>query len=147
MGVVGHRRWSTVYKLTFDDTHGEELTGLEVTTRGASLGQLFDIAKLGKVDLHELLETGIDDLRGIYESFPSRIIDWNHQDEDGRPIPADSAHFYDEDYTFTLPVLVAWLHTIRADPKNASTIGLNQAPAEPDKSADDLSDLPMTITE
>jgi len=143
---MGHRRKSTIYKLTFDDTNGEELAGLEVVTRGASLDQLFDIAKLGNVDLLKLLETGIDELRAIYAGFPSRIVDWNHEDEEGRPIPADAANFFDEDYTFTLPILVAWVNTIRADPKNASTIGLSKEAAT-SETPEDLSDLPMTITQ
>lgn len=144
---MGHRRKSTVYKLIFDETHGEELAGLEVIARGASLGQLFDIAKLGNVDLTALLESGIEKLRGIYDGFPSRIVDWNHEDEDGRPIPATAENFFDEDYAFTLPILIAWMHTIRGDPKNASTIGLRNEPLSTDMSADDLSDLPMTIVE
>lgn len=145
---MGHRRNSTVYKLVFDESHGDELTGLEVIARGASLSQLFDIAKLGNVDLMELLESGIDKLRGIYEGFPSRLIDWNHEDEEGRPVPATAENFFDEDYTLTLPILVAWVNTIRADPKNAQTIGLNSRVVESDgRAPEDLSDLPMTITQ
>lgn len=144
---MGHRRKATHYKLIFDESHGEELAGLEVLTRGASFNQLFDIAKLGGVDLMNLMETGVDKIRDICESFPDRIIDWNHEDEDGRPIPATKEYFLDEEYTFTLPIVAAWVNTIRADPKNAATIGLHrEAPPEEEK-PDDLSDLPMAISQ
>lgn len=148
LGVaMGHRRKSTIYKLTFDESHGEELAGLEVVARGASLGQLFDIAKLGNVDLLALLETGIDELRGIYEGFPSRLIDWNHEDEEGRPVSATAENFFDEDYSLTLPIVVAWVNTIRADPKNAETIGLKRTIESDGRAPEDLSDLPMSITQ
>jgi hypothetical protein len=144
---MGHRRKSTVYKLTFDDTHGEELAGLEITTRGASHDQLFDIALLGGVDLNNLLESGIDKLRHICRTFPTRIVDWNHEDEDGRPIPATAENFLDEDYTFTIPIVQAWMNTVRTDPKNSATVGVSQVLLPDPELSVNLSDLPMTITE
>jgi hypothetical protein len=144
---MGHRRRSTIYKLTFDDTHGEELAGLEIRCRGASHDQLFDIALLGGVDFHNLMETGIDSLRRISASFPERMLDWNHEDEDGRPIPCTKEAFLDEDYTFTVPIVQAWVNTIRADPKTGATIALRHEPEPATIPADDLSDLPMTISD
>lgn len=142
----GHRRKSVIYTLTFDDSHGEELAGLIIRCRGASHKHLFMIAKLGGVDLTQLMETGIDALNEICESFPSRIIDWNHEDEDGRPIPAIAEYFLDEDYTFTIPIVSAWVNTIRANPKSAATISSMKQSFAEEEAPDDLSDLPMTIT-
>lgn len=145
---MGHRRRSTQYKLTFDDTHGEELAGLEILTRGASLEQLFDVASLGGIDIMNLVGTGLDTARRICATFPDRIVSWNHEDEDGRPIPPTAANFADEDYSFTIPIVAAWMNTIRADPKNARVIGVHQeAPSESEIPPVDLSGLPMTIVE
>jgi hypothetical protein len=143
---MGHRRRSTIYKLTFDDTHGEELAGLEITCRGASHDQLFDIALLGGVDFTNLMATGIESIRRISASFPDRMIDWNHEDEQGRPIPCTKESFFAEDYTFTVPVIEAWVNTIRADPKTGATIALRHESEPVTEPTEDLSDLPMTIS-
>lgn len=144
---MGHRRKSTLYKLTFDASMGEELDGLEIVTRGATMDQILDIAMLGGVDFTNLMATGVDKLRGILHSFPDRIMDWNHETEEGAPIPATRENFLDEDYTFTQPVLIAWMDLIRADPKNASALAGAEPSEAPERQSEDLSDLPMSITQ
>lgn len=145
---MGHRRKSTTYKLTFDDTHGEELAGLEVITRGASHDQLFDIVKLGGITLDELLSHGIDRIRALCESFPSRMVDWNHEDENGAPIPCTAAAFLAEDYTFTIPIVLAWVNTVRAQPKSGDVVSSGRQTiiaAGAEDGQEDLADLPMNI--
>jgi len=144
--VRGHRRNSTTYTLTFDESHGEELEGLIVECRGASHQQLFEIARLGNFDLHNLMTEGIDALAALCQTFPDRIIDWNHQDEEGRPIPPTLEAFLDEDYTFSLPIVTAWVNTVRANPKNATTISSIQQRFAEEAAPADLSDLPMHIS-
>lgn len=144
---MGKRRVTTVYKLSFDETMGEELAGLEIATRGATMDQIMDIAHLGGVDFTNLMESGIEQLRGILHSFPDRIVDWNYEDEKGRPIPATKENFLDEDYTFTQPVLMAWMNLIRSDPKNAAALDAAKPPPPAEETPDDLSDLPMTISD
>lgn len=128
----------------FDDTHGEELSGLEVQCRGASHDQLFDIAQLGGVSLADLMANvtgGMDQIRRICASFPDRMLEWNHEEEDGTPIPCTRQSFFDEDYTFTLPIVMAWVNTIRVDAKTGDTVSSsNQTFTESDV---DLTDLPM----
>ena len=142
---MGHRRNATTYTLKFDDTHGEELAGLEITCRGASHDQLFDIANLGGVSVAELLSGGIDKIRALCESFPGRMIDWNHETEDGVPLPATKEVFLDEDYTFTIPVVMAWVNTIRARPKSGEVISSARHTLTEEEPSEDLSDLPMTV--
>jgi hypothetical protein len=142
---MGHRRKSTIYKLMFDDSHGEELSGLEITCRGASHDQLFDIASLSNIDLENLVGPGLDKIRALCHSFPDRIIDWNHEDEDGTPLAATVESFLDEDYSFTLPIVIAWVNTIRANPKSASMVSSTKQTFTDEQTPEDLSDLPMTI--
>lgn len=107
---MGHRRTRKIYKLTFEQP--EHMVGLEVLCYGPTKGQLFRIARLGDVDLDNLESIPGDKIRELDElttSMADRIIEWNHEDEDGSPLLPTRAVLDQEDYDFSLPLVRAWM--------------------------------------
>jgi hypothetical protein len=118
---MGHKRNRKMYKLTFDAP--EHMVGLEVIVRGPTRRQLFQIAKLGKTDLDDLASAGddsIEQLDQLCNDMGGRIIEWNHEDEEGNPLPATAAVLDEEDPDFTLPLVRAWMLTCMGVTPDAS---------------------------
>lgn len=134
---MGFKRQKT-FLLEFE---GEEFEGLEVRTRGASVAGVLgvlDVAALlggkgegltgllrGQVDrlfralagcptacsaTHlELAEVGL-------EHYENRIVSWNLEGEDGRPVPADYRGLVDQDFDFASALAYAWLDGVLGTP-------------------------------
>lgn len=146
---TGHRRQRQEYKLTFEKP--DHMVGLEVICRGPTRRQLFMIAKLGNVDLDSLSADSIEVLDLLASEFGDRIIEWNHQDEEGNDLPPTSATLDDEDWEFTMPLVRAWMLTIQGalPAVGDRDAAVNQHPREkaqfPGQTTieDQLADLPM----
>lgn len=109
---MAHKRTRKQYRLTFEAP--EHMVGLEVVCWGPTRGQLFRIAKLGTLDLDDLPSLGdeaIAQLDQLCHDMGDRMVDWNHQDEDGNPLPANAASLDDEDPDFSIPLVRAWMMT------------------------------------
>ena len=127
---MGYQRNKT-YTLTFES---EDLAGLEIKARGASIAVLTYAASLAEVldnldsapnaekrgQISELLRVfaGCPDgcdwdhslaLGEPGQHFTSRIKEWNFEDEDGEPLPPTYRNFAAQDYDLQMPVIVAWI--------------------------------------
>jgi hypothetical protein len=144
---MGHQRTRKQYKLTFEAP--DHMVGLEVICRGPTRRQLFQIAALGDVDLDSLQGQGVEQLDQLCQQFGDRIIAWNHEDEDGNPLPPTGAVLDDEDPDFTLALVRAWMMTCMGTTPDARVEEHAPTPAqfEGQTSLEDLLlDLPMTVS-
>ena len=105
-----HRRERRTYRLTFEQP--DHMVGLEVICRGPTRRQLFMITRLGYIDINDLDEESIQQLDVLCDEFAERIIEWNHADEAGQPLPATKATLDEEDWQFTFPLVQGWMLTV-----------------------------------
>lgn len=97
----------TQYRLKFDKT--TDLDGLEITTRSVSVGQLMDLQRFGS----ELAGAEDDDfapeaIEKMVDLLASGIVEWNVEDEEGRPVEPTTANLLAQDLPFIYAVLTAW---------------------------------------
>lgn len=131
--MAGYRR-SKTYVMTFED---EDLAGLEIKARGASLGMMMHAAALAGVldgmtgtptaqqrdSLNELVRLFAGcparcqrehdpDVLEPGKHFHSRIREWNFEDDDGDPLPPGHDGFADQDMELQIAVIFAWIDTV-----------------------------------
>lgn len=130
---MGYRRNKT-YTLTFES---EDLAGLEIKARGASVGVMMYAAEVAGVldgltaapnaeqrrQVDELIRLfagcpagcDMDHVDALGESgrhFTTRIKEWNFEDEDGEPLDPTYRAFSSQDMELTMPVILAWIHGV-----------------------------------
>lgn len=135
---MGYRR-NKVYVLGFEH---EDLAGLEIRARGASVHLLMRATALAEIAQNiagtptEHERSAIAELVSVFAGCPagcridhidafgsgsgqhysSRIISWNFEDEDGAPIDPTPENFFEQDLDLTLPVVMAWIEEIGGTP-------------------------------
>jgi hypothetical protein len=105
---MGYRRKLKTITVTFGDDH--ELAGLEVTTRGLSLGTYLELLGMGEVDRSSIGEA--------LKEFARCLTSWNLEDEDGTPVPATEESVFAEDHNMMLKVAAAWLDSMHGVSKS-----------------------------
>ena len=114
---MSYRRSRKLYDLTF-----EEFPGLEMRCTGLPIGDLLEILQLAEALGAKPDTTKIDDLFG---RFASRIVSWNYEDEDGKPLEPTLETLKGEDSDFVLKLLNGWAGAIAGapDPTKAAADG------------------------
>lgn len=120
---MGYRRKRKTIRVVFDDDH--ELAGLEITTRGLSLGTFLELVGMGEEDRSSIGEA--------LKEFASSLLSWNLEDEDGTPVPPTPEAVYAEDHNMMLRIARAWLDAMhgvsQSDPLLESSPGGEPSPA------------------
>ena len=101
---MGYRRQPTVYRLVF-----QEYEGLEVTARSVSVEELLKITGLANQMTAKPDDKQVEELFGF---FASRLVSWNLEDEDGKPVPATLKGLLGEEMGFILKIVQAWVRAI-----------------------------------
>jgi hypothetical protein len=127
---MGYKRTKT-YELTFES---EDLAGLEIKARGASIGVMMYASSLAEV-LDKLdAAPNADERRKVEElirifagcpdgcdwdhtealgepgqHFTSRIREWNFEDDGGAPLTPSYREFAAQDMDLTMPVILSWI--------------------------------------
>jgi hypothetical protein len=101
---VGYRRQPTVYKLIF-----QEYPGLEVTARSVSVEELLKITRVAAQMTAKPDDKQVAELFGW---FAKRLVSWNLEDEDGKPVPATLDGLLGEEMGFVLKIIQAWVRAI-----------------------------------
>lgn len=116
-------RKSKTYKLVFDDP---DFDGLEVRTKGASIGTLLEITRLTQ----EAASNDDQKVRALLDKFASVLVSWNLEDEadDGTrtPVPATLDGLLAQDQQFVEALVTGWLEAVSgvdADTKAHSSGG------------------------
>jgi hypothetical protein len=110
--VNGFKPKRTLYKLDFSDT---ELAGLEITARGASMGELIEVLE-GADRIGELQELDgaqdaakiADQLRELVAPFARKLTGWNLLDDDDNPVPASVDGLLTQELDFVVAVITAY---------------------------------------
>lgn len=79
---MGFRPKNRVYKLTWP--YGHDLYGFEVTARAMRLGEILRLGGMAQQakDDPATVERLVDEFAGV-------LVEWNREDENGHPVPAD----------------------------------------------------------
>ena len=111
MGYVRKRR---VYRLRFED---EELDGLVVKVRSASVGRLLEFMRfLAGLSDDDLIADDVEKFAGLFESFAEVLEEWNLEDEDGRPVPATLEGVRTQDADFVMDIMRVWFQAVTQPP-------------------------------
>jgi hypothetical protein len=131
--MAGYRRQPKTYVLKFED-----YPGLEVSCRSVSIEELLKVLKLAD----EMTSTpGESQVKELFGWFASRLVGWNLEDEDGKPVPATLAGLLGEDFDFGMALVMAWVEAI--SPGKSKTSSNGTVPVGPDPLE---ASIPMTTT-
>jgi len=111
---VGYVRKRRVYRLRFED---EELDGLVVKVRSASVGRLLEFMRfLAGLSGDDLTADDVEKFAGLFESFADVLQEWNVEDEDGRPVPATLEGVRSQDGDFVMAIMRVWFQAVTQPP-------------------------------
>ncbi|MFE2326140.1 hypothetical protein ACFXD5_19795 [Streptomyces sp. NPDC059385] len=96
MGYVPKHK---IYRLLFEDA---EMDGLVVRVHGLSTGQYIDLMGL-KQEAESGGESG-----ELFQYLADRLVEWNVEEEDGTPVPANLDGIRAQDMPFTMAIINAW---------------------------------------
>lgn len=113
---MGYKPKRTLYRLTFEDP---DLEGLEVVTRGVSVGGLKKFAEMYETVQALGLDGGADDqalkpehiklLDEFFGSFAKVLVSWNVEDDDGQPVPTTTEGLLSQELEFVMQVIESWM--------------------------------------
>lgn len=101
---MGYKRNPKIYKLVFgDDT---DYAGLEVQVKTITMGQLLAM-RSGKTS-----DDDKDNIRVSVELLAERIVEWNLEDEHGKPVPPTLDAMLEEDDDFIFAIINRWTDAV-----------------------------------
>lgn len=134
---MGFKPKRKIYTLDFEDP---EFEGLEVKIRGLNTGQV--------LDLDTAREDGSDEaIRGVLELFAGALVEWNVEDDQERPVPADIGGVRTQDLAFNMAIIDAWQQAMvgvpapldepstGTEPSLAASIPMETLPLPPESTA------------
>jgi len=132
---MGFRKQRTVYRLRFED---ESLDGLEVTAKSLPLKDFLSINKMS-VQAENDAAKQAEQSELMLKKFADALINWNLEDEDGKPVPATFTGLLGQEMGFVTQIIQAWMEAVAGVPKASST-GLNGGEIYPEQS------IPMEVS-
>lgn len=113
------------YLLKWPEDH--ELHGLEIKLKGLTIGDMQIMGELK--DMEERFKENRD--LSLFEPFvellSKKIVSWNYEDDDHKPIPVSEDAIRELDLTELIPALMQWMEKaaggISAPLKNGSSSG------------------------
>lgn len=106
---MGYKQPRTIYRLTFEDPRYE---GLEIRMRSLPLGQYLDFqVKLEQFDTDRdrpLTEEDVEKFNTVLRMLAACLVDWNLEEEDGRPLPTTFEVLADQEYDFLMDIIGAF---------------------------------------
>lgn len=102
---MGYQRKRKVLRLRFEDE-----PELEVLARSASIRKFLRIMQAAdEMTAGSLTEEGITEL---FTFFAERVISWNVEDEDGKPVDCTVDYLLDEDFDWSVRLVLAWVQAV-----------------------------------
>lgn len=102
---MGHKRQRKTLSLKFEDEPGLEILARSCTVRKF----LWALKVADKMTAGNLPEEEVEDFAAW---FAERIISWNLEDDDGKPIPVSADYLLDEDIDWAAKVVMGWVSGI-----------------------------------
>lgn len=106
---MGYRRNKKRYRLVFDDP---EMAGFEVVMGSLSIDEFTKLTSSFAGVTEANPEAGAGGIEGLLKTFAGKIVSWNLEDDDGKPVPASLAGVKTQDMDFIMPVITAWMDAI-----------------------------------
>lgn len=116
---------SRVLVLQFEDP---DYAGLEVKARSVSLGVLLDLEDETSAMRQG---SGTAHTRGLLSLFTDKLISWNLEDDDDKPIPTTLEGILSLEIDHAYPIVLAWVDamlSVTASTGKASSSGPPSAP-------------------
>jgi hypothetical protein len=101
---VGYRRQPTIYHLTFED-----YPGLEVFAKSVSVEEYLAVAKLADAMTSK---PGEEQVKELFGWFAKRLVKWNLEEEDGKPVPATLKGLLGEELLFGYRIVMSWVNQV-----------------------------------
>lgn len=93
------------------DFAGTDMDGLEVSLTGLSVGELADLMELqGRID--EDPRHALD----LFKLVAKKIVKWNVEDEDDKPVPATLNGLKKQDLSFVMALIKPWVDAMASIP-------------------------------
>lgn len=102
---MGYRHQIPRVVVTFEEGH--DYHGCEVTLRRLKVGEWLDITGLGGDD-----EPGVRHIGDQLKTMADKLVAWNLEDDEGRPVPTTVEAVLDQDRDLMLAILGSWLDTL-----------------------------------
>lgn len=96
---MGYRKVPTIYTLKFEQADYE---GLVVRMKSLSFGKVRKLIRATEA-------ADDDNFDELLASISQGLVSWNIEDEDGIPLPANEENLNDQDFSFVLDIVNAWL--------------------------------------
>lgn len=114
----GYVRKRRVYRLRFED---EELDGLVVKVRSASVGRLLEFMRfLAGLSDDDLTTEDVEKFAALFESFAEVLEEWNVLYADGpnkgQPVPATLEGVRSQDGDFVMDIMRVWFQAVTQPP-------------------------------
>ena len=106
---MGFRREPTLYRLHFEDP---EFEGLEVLAGTLPLKDLLAINKMAKSEDPE-------DQMNMFRKFARALVEWNLEDDKGKPVPATFDGLLSQDVGFVNEIIRAWMEAVSNVPNSS----------------------------
>jgi len=119
MGKKGFRKEPTHYKLIFEEH--PDLKGFEVTMRALSLGKFLDINRLALTVDNADTQERVQQADLLFRRFSESLVEWNLEDDDGAPIPADYDGVKTQELPFIQTIIGEWMEAMSGIPKNSNS--------------------------
>lgn len=103
--MAGYRPPRRVFRLRFEDGHHD---GLVVRMRTTSVGRALDLMRFLVLDTDGLTPEDVAGFEGLFEGFAEVLVEWNVEDDDGRPVPATLEGVRTQPIDFVMGILNVW---------------------------------------
>jgi hypothetical protein len=101
---MGYQRKPTIYHITFED-----YPGLEVDAKSVSIEEYLKISRLADQMAAKPAEEQVEELFGW---FARRLVRWNLEDEEGKPVPPTVGGLMGEELPFAYAIVMAWVNKV-----------------------------------
>ncbi len=102
--IMGYRRKPREYHLKFED---DEFDGLIVKCGSLSVDEFIEITTLATRLQATTAES--DDVARMFDILADKIIEWNLEDDDGKPVGHTPADLRAQDFDFIMTIQMSWM--------------------------------------
>lgn len=103
-----YQRERKQYHLQFED---DDMAGFECLMTGVSLKEFIEISALA-AQLEEPDGRTQENIRKQYQTLANCLIEWNLDDDKGKPVPCTYDGLARQDFDFVMQIMLGWMKAI-----------------------------------
>lgn len=104
---MGYKREAKAFKLKFEDA---SFDGLEVTAKSLNVEQFMRVTEL--LPATGNVKEDNTNMDALFNIFTEALVDWNLEDEDGKPVPKTVEGVKSQEHSFMIQVAISWITAI-----------------------------------